>query len=124
MNSAPSRINRAATDNSEEIRNRALWTALRAITVKSPAKIAAMEKIQKKTASQPCRVIADSSYFRLRHSWCEAPNERNRSNKLLIGNRQLAIGNRCQYLVNHRVYLTVSRPCSSISRFQTNPARE
>jgi hypothetical protein len=35
---------------------------LRAITVKSPAKMAAMEKTQKKTASQPDRIIYD---FRL-----------------------------------------------------------
>jgi hypothetical protein len=26
--------------------------------------------------------------------------------------------------ISQRVYLTVSRPCSSISRFQTKPARE
>jgi hypothetical protein len=49
----------AATDKSEEIRNRALCTALRAITVNRAAKIAAIEKIQKKTADQPDKVIAD-----------------------------------------------------------------
>src|SRR6185436_12485696 len=57
MNSAPSRMKSAATDTSEEIRNSAECTALRAMTVKSPARIAAIEKIQKKTDSQPERII-------------------------------------------------------------------
>ena len=41
----------AATETREEIRNSALCTALRAITVSNPAKMAAMAKIQKKTDS-------------------------------------------------------------------------
>src|SRR4051794_1387838 len=59
MNSAPSKINSAATDTSEEIRNSAECTAFRAITVKSPARIAAIEKTQKKTLSQPDKIIVD-----------------------------------------------------------------
>src|ERR1051325_9182458 len=59
MNSAPNKINSAATDTSDEIRNSAEWTALRAITVKRPARIAAIEKTQKKTLSQPDKIIAD-----------------------------------------------------------------
>jgi hypothetical protein len=52
----------AATETREEIRNNAECTALRAMTVKRPARIAAIENIQKKTDSQPDKVIAD---FRL-----------------------------------------------------------
>src|SRR5260370_34181670 len=59
MNSAPSKMNSAPTDTSEEIRNSAECTALRAITVNKPARIAEIEKIQKKTVSQPERIIAD-----------------------------------------------------------------
>src|SRR5437667_10046428 len=59
MNSAPSKMKRAATETRDEIRNRAECTALRAMTVKSPARIAAIENIQKKTDSQPDKIIAD-----------------------------------------------------------------
>src|SRR6266849_291573 len=59
MNSAPRRTKSAATETRDEIRNSAECTALRAITVKRPARIAASEKIQKKTDSQPDRIIAD-----------------------------------------------------------------
>src|SRR5437660_1386118 len=59
MNSAPSNMNSAATETSDEIKNRAECTALRAITVKSPAMIAAIENTQKKTDSQPDKIIAD-----------------------------------------------------------------
>src|SRR6266446_507960 len=52
-------MNSAATETSEEIRNSAECTAFRAITVKSPARIAAIENIQKKTDSQPDKIIAD-----------------------------------------------------------------
>src|SRR5207244_11277260 len=52
-------MNNAATETSEEIRNSAECTAFRAITVKSPARIAAIENIQKKTDSQPDKIIAD-----------------------------------------------------------------
>src|SRR5437588_12303595 len=57
MNSAPNRMKSAATETSDEIRNSAECTALRAMTVSSPATIAAIEKIQKKTVSQPDRII-------------------------------------------------------------------
>src|ERR1041385_1987312 len=57
MNSAPSRIKSAATDTSDEIRNSAEGTAFRAMTVSRPASIAAIEKTQKKTDSQPERII-------------------------------------------------------------------
>jgi hypothetical protein len=57
MNSAPNKTKSAATETSDEIRNNAECTALRAITVKSPARIAASEKTQKKTDSQPERII-------------------------------------------------------------------
>ena len=60
MNSAPSRMKSAATDTSDEIRNSAECTALRAMTVSSPARIAAIENIQKKTDSQPERIIVMS----------------------------------------------------------------
>src|SRR5713101_2068788 len=59
MNSAPSKMKSAPTDTSEEIRNRAECTALRAITVNNPARIAEIEKVQKKTVSQPERIIVD-----------------------------------------------------------------
>src|SRR5712692_3284721 len=59
MNSAPSKMKSAATETSDEIRNSAECTALRAMTVNSPARIAASEKIQKKTDSQPDKIIAD-----------------------------------------------------------------
>src|SRR6476660_5588870 len=55
-------MNSAATERRDEMRKSALWTAFRAITVSRPAKIAAIEKTQKKTASQPDRIIFD---FRL-----------------------------------------------------------
>src|SRR5205814_7801507 len=57
MNSAPNRTKSAATESRDEIRNSAECTALRAMTVKSPARIAASEKIQKKTDSQPERIM-------------------------------------------------------------------
>src|SRR6185503_12165426 len=57
MNSAPASTNSAATETSDEIRNSALCTALRAITVNNPAKIAASAKIQKKRASYPDNVM-------------------------------------------------------------------
>src|SRR5436853_3741013 len=57
MNSAPSKMKSAATDTSDEIRNSAQCTALRAMTVSSPARIAAIENIQKKTDSQPDKII-------------------------------------------------------------------
>src|SRR5918912_1469802 len=57
MNSAPSSMKSAAIETSDEIRNSALCTALRAITVSSAAISAAIEKTQKKTDSQPERVI-------------------------------------------------------------------
>jgi hypothetical protein len=47
----------AATETSEEIRNSAECTALRPMTVSSPAKIAAIEKTQKKTDSQPDKTM-------------------------------------------------------------------
>ena len=50
-------MNSAATETNEEIRNSAECTAFRAITVKSPARIAAIENIQKKTDSQPERIM-------------------------------------------------------------------
>jgi hypothetical protein len=50
-------MKRAATDTSVEIRKRALWTVLRAITVNKAAKMAAIANTQKKTASQPERII-------------------------------------------------------------------
>src|SRR5205814_10058034 len=59
MNSAPNRTKSAATETRDEIRNSAQCTALRAMTVKSPARIAAIENIQKKTDSQPDKIIAD-----------------------------------------------------------------
>src|SRR5438477_7201620 len=59
MNSAPSKTKSAATETSDEIRNSAECTALRAMTVSRPATIAAIAKIQKKTVSQPERIIAD-----------------------------------------------------------------
>src|SRR5258706_9365891 len=59
MNSAPNKMNSAATESNDEIKNSALCTALRAITVNSAANIAAMENTQKKTADQPDKVIAD-----------------------------------------------------------------
>jgi hypothetical protein len=55
MNSAPDKTNNAAIDTSDEIRNSALWTALRAITVSNPAKMAAIPKIQKKRDSYELR---------------------------------------------------------------------
>ncbi len=57
MNSAPSSTKSAATETSAEMRNSAEWTALRAITVSSPATSAASAKTQKKTLSQPERTI-------------------------------------------------------------------
>src|SRR5439155_371651 len=45
-------MNNAATETSEEIMNSAKCTAFRAITVSSPARIAAIEYIQKKTDCQ------------------------------------------------------------------------
>src|SRR5438552_18408296 len=57
MNSAPSKMKRAATETSEEIRNSAECTAFRAMTVSSPARMAAIENIQKKTDSQPERIM-------------------------------------------------------------------
>ncbi len=57
MNSAPSRMKSAATETRDEIKKSAECTALRAMTVNSPARIAAIEKIQKKTDSQPERII-------------------------------------------------------------------
>jgi hypothetical protein len=51
----------APTETSEEIRKRAECTALRAITVNNAARIAAIEKIQKKTVSQPDKIIAVSA---------------------------------------------------------------
>src|SRR5258708_5526621 len=96
----------AATDTSVEIRNSALWTVLRAITVNNPAKMAAIAKIQKKTASQPERTIVPTSEFQ-------------RLGFVLTRNPKLRTRNDSQL-----VYLTVSLPCSSISRFQTKPARE
>jgi hypothetical protein len=59
-------MNSAATDTSDEIRNSAECTAFRAITVKRPARIAAIEKIQKKTDSQPDRII-DQNLFDIWH---------------------------------------------------------
>src|SRR5262245_62020708 len=59
MNSALKRMKSAAAETSEEIRNRALWTALRAMTVSSAERIAASANTQKKTASQPERIIVD-----------------------------------------------------------------
>src|SRR6266403_673620 len=58
MNSAPSKMKSAATDTSEEIRNSAECTALRAITVNNPARIMEIAKIQKNTVSQPERIIS------------------------------------------------------------------
>src|SRR6266403_2411483 len=58
MNSAPSKMKSAATDTSEEIRNSAECTALRAITVNNPARIIEIAKIQKNTVSQPERIIS------------------------------------------------------------------
>src|SRR5882724_2423097 len=57
MNSAPSKMKRAATETRDEIRNSAQCTALRAMTVSNPARMAAIENIQKKTDSQPERII-------------------------------------------------------------------
>src|SRR5437870_2784899 len=57
MNSAPSKMKRAATETSEEIRNSAECTAFRAMTVSSPARMAAIENIQKKTDSQPDKIM-------------------------------------------------------------------
>src|SRR5687767_5609242 len=57
MNSAPRSTKSAATDTSAEMRKSAEWTALRAITVSSPATSAASAKTQKKTLSQPCKTI-------------------------------------------------------------------
>src|SRR5882724_6867760 len=59
MNSAPSKMKRAATETRDEIRNSAQCTALRAMTVSNPARMAAIENIQKKTDSQPDKIIAD-----------------------------------------------------------------
>src|SRR5258706_16401823 len=70
MNSAPSKMKSAATDTSEEIRNRAECTALRAITVNNPARIMEIAKIQKNTVSQPERIIKISN-CELRISDCE-----------------------------------------------------
>ena len=53
----------AATETSVEIRNIAEWTALRAITVRSPAMSAESAKTQKKTLSQPDRIIVFSFQF-------------------------------------------------------------
>src|SRR5882762_498618 len=50
-------MNNAATETSEEIKNSAEWTAFRAMTVSSPARIAAIENIQKKTDSQPDKTM-------------------------------------------------------------------
>src|SRR5256885_17057620 len=52
-------MKRAATETSDEIKNSAECTAFRAITVSSPARMAAIANIQKKTDSQPERIIAD-----------------------------------------------------------------
>jgi hypothetical protein len=60
MNSAPSSTKSAATETSAEMRKSAEWTALRAITVSSPATSAASAKTQKKTLSQPCKIIVFS----------------------------------------------------------------
>ena len=49
----------AATETREEIKNSALWMVFRAITVSRAAKIAAIENTQKKTASQPDKIIVD-----------------------------------------------------------------
>src|SRR5215218_2491627 len=57
MNSAPSSTKSAATETSAEMRKRAEWTALRAITVSSPATSAESAKTQKKTLSQPDKNI-------------------------------------------------------------------
>src|ERR1044072_1467130 len=57
MNSAPSNTKSAATETSVEMRNSAECTALRAITVNSPATSAASAKTQKKTLSQPDKTI-------------------------------------------------------------------
>src|ERR1700751_3787391 len=64
MNSAPESTNSAATETSDEIRNSALCTALRAITVSSAAKIAASAKIQKKIASGPDKIIVECANYR------------------------------------------------------------
>src|SRR5205085_10646503 len=105
MNSAPKRMKSAATDTSVEIRNSAEWTALRARIVSNAAISAAMANIQKKTAAQPERVMSLESGV-----WS-----------------QVSLDSRLQTLDSRLVYasyLIVSRPCSSISRFQTKPARE
>jgi hypothetical protein len=60
MNSAPRRTKSAATATSAEIRNSAECTALRAMIVSSAATSAAMANTQKKTASQPDRIIVFS----------------------------------------------------------------
>src|SRR5437764_7505395 len=57
MNSAPSSMKSAATETSVEIRNIAECTALRAITVRSAAMSAESANTQKKTLSQPERII-------------------------------------------------------------------
>src|SRR5918911_1310558 len=108
MNSAPSRINSAAIETSDEIRKSAQWTALRAMIVKSPATSAATANTQKKSASQPERIIS----FRFQVS----------SFRFQVPGLKLETWN--LKLETYDSYLTVSRPCSSISRFQTKPARE
>jgi hypothetical protein len=59
MNSAPSKTKSAATETRDEIKKSAEWTAFRAMTVRRPARIAPSENIQKKTDSQPERVMSD-----------------------------------------------------------------
>src|SRR5713101_775082 len=114
MNSAPRRTKSAATETRDEIRNSAECTALRAITVRSPARIAASEKIQKKTDSQPDKIIALSKKEKGKSKDGE-PNRR-----FVVTFAFLLL----PFTLRHRSYFTVSRPCSSISRFQTKPARE
>src|SRR2546423_13146795 len=118
MNSAPSKMKRAATETRDEIRNSAQCTALRAMTVSNPARMAAIENIQKKTDSQPERIIL-WPYLMLR-IWCFVLGA-------LYFDRQamrLNLSMRTKYKVRrtkyYLSYFTVSRPCSSISRFQTN----
>jgi hypothetical protein len=55
----------AATETSAEIKNSAEWTALRAMIVSRPATSAASPKTQKKTLSQPDKVILMSNERRV-----------------------------------------------------------
>src|SRR5215212_7314126 len=66
MNSAPSRMKSAAIETRDEIRKSAQWTALRAMMVSSPATSAAMANTQKKSASQPERIISSVTGDQLR----------------------------------------------------------